>query len=239
MKKLVLSVLLSLVTSLPLMAFSPLVAEIPSDNIFLPFGYDSNDNVEIVVTGTLPNSCYKAPSVKLEKSDDTISVFLMANNYSLNDGLCREIKIPFTKTISLGVMKEGTYRVIINENTPEEFIGILTVSPSNGDQVDSFIYANVDFIRKNFDKDQVELKGTNPVDCFELDRVEVYDNGVDTYAVLPILKQTKETCLPNTKPFSYVVDLPQTLKNFPILIHVRSMNGRSVNTVITGLNSSF
>jgi hypothetical protein len=74
------------------------------------------------------------------------------------------------------------------------------------------------------------LKGYNPSDCFELKEIIIIDNGVDTYSVLPKMKQVKEFCPKKMIPFAYEVEVPQRLEADKVLLHVRVMDGRSVNS---------
>ena len=75
----------------------------------------------------------------------------------------------------------------------------------------------------------VELKGYNPSDCFQFDRVELVSNKEDVYSVLPIMKKVSDFCPMKMVPFSYEVEIPDDLPRKNILLHVRSMDGRSVN----------
>ena len=37
------------------------------EKIFIPSGFDDNDNIEVFVYGQLPNLCFHAPKVKAER----------------------------------------------------------------------------------------------------------------------------------------------------------------------------
>ena len=60
-----------LLFTLPLLALSGIPEEkvIPIEHVYIPSGFDDNDNVEIVITGFLPNLCHKSPSAKVRVAD--------------------------------------------------------------------------------------------------------------------------------------------------------------------------
>ncbi|MBC7540019.1 MAG: hypothetical protein H7281_14445 [Bacteriovorax sp.] len=73
-------------------------------------------------------------------------------------------------------------------------------------------------------------KGYNPSNCFKLKEIVVADNGVDTYLILPKIKQVKTFCPKKIIPFTYEFNVPEKLEVDKVLLHVRIMAGRSVKT---------
>ena len=59
LKYLVLIALISF--SSVLIASTPRETKVPVSHLYVPDGFDSNDNVEMVVSGILPNLCHKSP----------------------------------------------------------------------------------------------------------------------------------------------------------------------------------
>ena len=94
-----------------------------------------------------------------------------------------------------------------------------------------YVYANVDYIETTQGSRIALLKGYNPSDCFEFDRVQFISNERDTYSVLPIMKQVREFCPMKMVPFEILVVVPRTLSVEKLLLHVRVMNGKSVNAI--------
>jgi len=106
----------------------------------------------------------------------------------------------------------------------------MQIAEASSSSIDEAIYANVEEVVKADDGSRkVILKGHNPSDCFELKEIEIKDNGVDVYSVLPKMKQVRAFCPKKMIPFSYEFDVPQNLEADKVLLHVRVMDGRSVN----------
>jgi hypothetical protein len=145
-------------------------------------------------------------------------------------GFCAQVIVPYIEYINIGVLDRGNYQLAVNENTSWEKKSKLAIAEATSNSIDENIYANVEEIAKGEEGTRkVYLKGNNPSDCFELKEVLVKDNGVDTYSILPKLKQIKANCPKVMVPFSYEVEIPQNLEADKVLLHVRVMDGRSVN----------
>ncbi|MBY0415913.1 MAG: hypothetical protein K2Q18_17200 [Bdellovibrionales bacterium] len=204
---------------------------IPVDHIYSPAGFDSNDNTEIIVTGVLPDLCYKAPksTAVLENGKVKVSVKALRKNNGM--AFCTVIRLPYTEVVSIGVLDKGKYDVSVNENTSLAITGKLAVTEASSNSIDDTIYANVEEVtRMDNDKRTVLLKGYSPSDCFELKEIEVRDNGLDTYSILPKLKKVREFCPKKMIPFTYEFEVPEKLNADKVLLHVRVMDGRSINT---------
>lgn len=233
MKKLV--TLIALMMSAGLLA-SPNLTQVPTTHAFAPMGFDTNDNAEVIVTGFLPNLCYKAPQSSVKMAGNSIAVEVKALNYSSENTYCLEMLVPFTEVVDLGVLDKGTYTIDVNPEKSNAMFNkgvstTLKIVEASSDAVDDFIYASVKSI--DMDNDDVVLKGYNPSDCLVLDEVKYVDNGIDTYSVLPMMKKVSEFCPMKPTPFEYRTKLPDTLKVNNILLHVRVMDGKSVNRVIS------
>lgn len=237
--KLVISFIFLILFGANAFASNPIVLEIEGDHVFVPFGYDSNDSIEVVVSGFLPNSCYKIPRVEFVKKDNTFTFRVYATSYAPGNLRCRKIKVPFLETVNLGILGEGDYKILLKKENKASIAFALKVELSEGENTDQYIYANVEVIKRDFGSRKIILSGTNPVDCFELDEIKIFDNGLDTYSILPILKQVKDTCWPKQEPFNYEVMVPEFIERDQILLHVRSMNGNSLNSLFSEFIGSF
>jgi hypothetical protein len=136
-------------------------------------------------------------------------------------------------SVDLGILDKGDYKIRVNPKTMFENKTDLSVSESTSPSVDDFTYASVESVDKIAGTRDIVLKGYNPSDCFVLDRVQYVSNGKDTYSVLPIMKQISNFCPMKLVPFNYQSSFPSDLKSKKILLHVRVMDGRSVNSVWT------
>lgn len=224
-------VCLTLIASVA-MAGTPTEETVPIDHVFAPHGFDSNDNVELIVTGFLPNLCHKAPTTKVNVKGDKIFVEVTSLYYEESNPFCPEMVVPFTKAVSLGILDKGRYDIVVNNKTQWEKKEEIKIAESVSNSIDDFSYAYVTYIEKeNTPFGKVVLKGYNPSDCFELESIDYVHNGKDTYSVLPKMKQVRELCPMKMIPFEYEWEVPRDLDTNKVLLHVRTMEGNSVNTI--------
>jgi hypothetical protein len=219
-------------------AVNSFVADVPVNHLFSPAGFDSNDNTEVIVTGYLPNLCYKAPNSTVSIKDGKISVSVKAIQNQTALGFCADVIVPYIEYINIGVLDKGKYIVAVNEKSQWEKKGNISISEASSSSIDEAVYANVEEIARGEEGSRkIELKGYNPSDCFELKEIVVLDNGVDTYTILPKMKQVKSFCPKKMIPFTYEFNVPEKLEADKVLLHVRVMDGRSVNAFFN--NKSF
>lgn len=219
------------IAALALIPVLSMAAEVPVpvDHVFTPAGFDSNDNVEVVVTGFLPNLCYKAPKSTVSMKDGKIEVSVTANK-TPGLGFCATVIVPFIEYINVGVLDKGKYNISVNENSRWAQRSKIAIAEASSNSSEEVVYANVDeVVRAEDGSRKVLLKGYNPSDCFELKEIVVVDNGVDTYSVLPKMKQVRANCPKKMIPFTYEMEVPEKLEADRVLLHVRVMDGRSVN----------
>lgn len=212
-------------------AGTPELMPAPVEKVFAPAGFDSNDNVEIVVTGHLPNLCHKSPQASATVEGMTVKVEIKALYYSEENPFCPEMVVPFVQKVSLGVMPEGDYRIVVNEKEADSVKTEMSVSAAAAASVDTHHYAYVEYIERDLQSRVVELKGYHLSDCFALDKIESFHNGKDVYSILPIMKKTSGFCPRKLVPFSYRFKVPVDLDRREVLLHVRTLNGNSVNAV--------
>lgn len=205
-------------------------ADVPVDHVFTPAGFDSNDNTQIVVTGYLPSLCYKVPKSSVSFQDGKILVSVKANKNQLGMGFCADVIVPYVEYVNIGILDKGDYQIAVNENSRWEKKSKISIAEASSNSVDDNVYANVsEVVRMSESSRKVQLKGYNPSDCFELKEIAIIDNGIDTYSVLPKMKQIKEFCPKKMIPFVYEFVVPEKLEVDKVLLHVRVMDGRSVN----------
>ena len=216
------------------MPATPIREDILAQNVYTPEGFSTNENAQIIVTGILPNLCHKSPQATKEVSDKTIRINLTSLVYDSSNVFCPEAVLPFDKTIDLGELDEGTYNVIINEGTQNEIQEKLTIDKT--DEVNTnpkLIYANVTDIQiSNSNAADITLKAYNPSDCFEVDEIIINSDQKGTYTVSPILKQKNDFCAYKMTPFDININLPVQDGDENILLHVKTMDGDSINRII-------
>lgn len=220
-----------LLSSAIALASTPVEILIPVEHIYVPKGFDSNDNTEVVVSGYLPNLCHKAPKSVVTVKGSTIDIKIMALKYETSNPFCPEVLVPFVEPVNVGLLNKGLYDIVVNGESIYKKEAKINIDESTSNAVDDHIYANVDYVEKTEGSRTVTLVGYNPSDCFILDEVNSVSNDVDTLAVLPKMKQISDFCPMKMIPFKYEMEVPSTLKMDKILLHVRAMDGKSVNTL--------
>jgi hypothetical protein len=212
-------------------ASTPVEVQVPVENVYTPKGFDSNDRAEVVISGYLPNLCHRSPFSKVRKVGKSIQVELSSLYYEPNNPFCAQMIVPFLETVQVGVLEKGDYEVIVNGGTQDKQRSVLTITEAKQNSVDDYVYAGVEYVDKSAADSTVTLKGYNPSDCYAFDEVVSVSNNKDTYAVLPKMKQVYSFCPMKMIPFSYQYRVPKDLEEKKVLLHVRSMNGKSVNSV--------
>lgn len=226
-------ILVAALMSLNVYAQVPTIVEAPVDHAFVPVGFDNNDNIEVVITGKFPNPCYTRNKVEVKVKDDQIDVTI-SSLHKPNPAmtLCEPLKVPFTEVVTIGNLQAGDYIINVNNKLKEG----LEVATSNSQSVDDHLYASVEYVELGFTgglSGDALLVGKNISSCLELDHVEYVSNGKDTYSVLPIMKKVSDYCPEGNKrieiPLKFDVN---GLKNDKILLFVRSIDGKSIHSII-------
>lgn len=212
-------------------ASTPVETYVPIEHVYSPVGFDSNDRTEVVVEGVLPNLCHKSPVTTSKIVGNTIKITVKALKYDSSNPFCPEIALPFVSAVNVGLLDKGNYDIVVNGKTVFEKKSAIEVAEASSDAVDDFIYANVDHVEKHEGSRVVDLKGYNPSDCLQLDKVEYYDNAKDTYSVLPKMKQVSTFCPMKMVAFTFPTEVPTKLESEKVLLHVRVMEGKSVNAI--------
>lgn len=206
---------------------APSIAPAPVKHLYVPSGYDNNDSIEVVVTGHFPNPCYSRNTVDVRVVDEKVDITITAL-VSSEKLLCPDMVVPFKEVVALGNLQGGTYALRVNEKLQAS----LDVAEAGSNSVDEHIYAAIDEIDQKGQGEYL-LKGWRYSPCVVLDRVEVISNHKDTLSVLPIMKQISDFCPMKMMPVTYPVKLDlRTLRDKEPLIHVRTMDGKSVNTLV-------
>lgn len=213
-------------------AFAPkaavIIEDVPVDQVFAPVSYKSNDNAEVVIKGYLPDLCYKSPMSKVSIVGKRIDISLQAYREIGENVACAEMLSNFLKPVNVGVLDKGNYEVFVNGELQPN----LEIGEFDSDALDDRILANIHKAIPDSDMKIVKLQGYNPSDCYSLDEVEVISNGKDSYSILPKMSKVSDYCPMKMVPFEIEVEVPEDLESEFILLHVRSMYGKSVNALI-------
>lgn len=211
------------------------LVNVEPQTIYAPVGFDNNDDVVAVVDGYLPDTCYRlrAPQVDTDKVNKRILIQPKAVRFP---GICLDMIIPYSTVVHLGVLPVGSYKITTKSEKVTERINIaLSTNPNP----DDYLYAPIDSAQVETSattKPTARLYGRFMNTCLRMQEVRVINSG-KTLEVLPIMKQLAKTeagepCENKEIPFAESVELPK-LATGRYLLHVRSLNGQSVNEVFS------
>lgn len=193
------------------------------EHVFVPKGFDSNDNSEIVVTGWYPNPCFEWSRSIVHKGSHRIDVQLKAWVKRGMDTVCIDMAVPYMESVKLGSLHEGISKLSVDDIVTE-----MVIDSTDSSSIDDFLYGHVRHVRA--DGKALILEIERPSDCIKLDRIESISNGKDTCSVLPIMKKVKDHCPRDPETFEHRFEMPEgCLKAEKILFHVRSLEGKAVN----------
>jgi len=210
------------------------VVPVETSRVFVPSGFDDNDNVEVVLDGYLPSGCYKLlrPEVTIDAATRKVFVTPMARYF---DVPCIEARVPYTYEVQLGALPQGQFDVVTNAGALTEK---LTITEAANAGPDDFLYAPIDSVqvskRHAGSRANVAiLEGRFTNSCMQFKEVKIINSGA-TLEVLPVIELAeRDGCTAMEFPFRKLVDLPEGIAPGRHLLHVRSLNGQAVNLVFS------
>jgi hypothetical protein len=205
---------------------APLTVEVAPQDIFLPVGFDGNDNTQIVVAGEFPNTCYQSGKLIAEVKGNRISLRQEARLHT--SCWCAPIAVPYSQTVDLGILPIGNYTV----QSAGLKAGVLTVARPRSSAPDDFFYAPVEEVVLDAGgaRPTLTLRGTYPSDCMRIREIKVVEKN-NVVVVLPITDLREGTaCAPRPVPFEETVVLERRARK--TLVHIRSLNGQAINKVM-------
>jgi hypothetical protein len=217
----------------------PRLIAAPVERVFVPLGFDNNDNVEVVIHGHFTNTCFKVGPTNAVIDAQAKTVTIQAQAYEYSGVVCAQVQIPFITNVNLGVMKEGEYSVSV-VGLPDLVIDPLTIGVATTANPDDFIYAPVEqaSLQKNAQGlDILKIEGVYPfmfTGCMNIKEVKVSLAPGQVIVVQPIADILEDRfCSPqDSKKFTIerTLDFPITFSEY--LIHVRTLSGSSVNRFV-------
>lgn len=204
--------------------------------VYVPEGFDDNDNLQVVVEGFFPNGCYKVAPASVAVKNGTFKIQANAYRYY---GFCIQAIVPFQQVVDLGIHAAQIYNI---HAVGQGDLKKLNVKASSNPGPDDFIYAPVNQIYvsrmpENPAKRRILLSGEFTLSCLKLVRVDISVNN-NVIIVLPIAEvDTSQKCENGDFPFEVSKELPD-VEDGRYLVHVRTLNGNSKNKVIILGNSS-
>ncbi len=216
----------------------PIEVTSPVHKVFVPLGFDDNDNAEVILHGDFPNSCYKLGPATASVDVESRRVTIEAKSWFYGGTTCAQVVIPFIQPIKLGLVPAGQYEIVVT-NRPETEKLPLTVTPSTTRSADDFLYAPVDQVDLAKDASgqyQVTLEGTYPytfVGCMKIIEVRAFTTPGEVVVVQPISQMfTDEAdCVDQaaSKHFKVMQPVNGVIDAAEYVAHVRALSGQSVN----------
>ena len=206
------------------------------NHVFVPVGFDDNDDVTAVIDGFLPSGCHKFAGIAAQ-FDQARGEIRLEPQVKFENRPCIEARVPFSTVAHLGELDQGDYTVTVPSGGPssDDLVRDLEVLAAPDSRKDSHDYAPIEevtFHRKSADR-QVTLEGRMTSTCLEWDRVDLNVTG-NTIQILPIVKTTNYVdCGDTLVEFEKTVNLPPRLGKGRYLLHVRSLSGQAINKVIS------
>mgnify|MGYP003683147267 CR=1 FL=1 len=217
-------------------AEGPVRVDAPISKIFIPNGFDDNDNTEVVIHGKLPSTCYHMGDSKASVDEENQMINLDADVLFYQNSFCIQSITPYIQEVNTGLLKKGTYTVSYNNDPSVE--EKLEVKERTTESPDDFLYAPVKnaFIDVNFDsgKQVLKLQGTFPhmfIGCMVLKDVRVNSNPSDVLVVQPIAEIVDGPICDEQaadRSFKFTKGLKKPFYGEGLL-HVRTLEGKSLN----------
>lgn len=239
--------LLATCTAVASFAMAPQRVQLKVESIFsIEHGFDTNDTLELALWGYLPNSCYQVEKGYAEVDEANKKIYVRMMGYKREDQLsCLQIVTPYQEIIKVGLLKAGRYEVTVANNA--NLTKSMTVAEARTEDGDNHLYAPVDTValesisnnNKSAHNNQLKLEGTYPymlTGCMRVTEVETYVSQENILVVQPKASVFEDQdCDPNDidqyNRFEVVKDITAP-KIEKLLIHVRTLNGQSLNKFI-------
>jgi len=208
----------------------PTKVSISFNKIYVPDDFDSNDNVQVIGEGWYANSCFREAETEVKIDHKSKVIYLDPKAYKY-DGMCLMLILPFDRVLNLGMLKVGTYTVF--QNNSKSILGQVRIREAKTSQPDDHMYAPISqaFFDSKDGANTATLSGTFPLRCLKLKEVQSHIQK-DVIVVLPIAEVERSIpCDQGRYPFEASSDLGP-ISSGHYLFHVRSMNGRSINSVV-------
>ncbi|OQW49204.1 MAG: hypothetical protein A4S09_03815 [Proteobacteria bacterium SG_bin7] len=215
------------------------------EKVFVPpTGFDSNDNVLVMLDGTLANQCQQVSDtdVRFDSENKVFYVRQMARVRSTKEchrsPLPRHLGLPgyFSKEISFGVLSPGEYRVEFRGSSGWSSRSFV-VSETQTESTDDEIYAPVSnfFVPEMMDETesvQIVLTGVIGSRCLDWKSVEI-ERFNDIIVVKPKMQiVSTKFCSITPWPLEKIISLGK-LKAGRYMVHVRSMNGQGLSRMFS------
>ena len=218
--------------------------------VYVPFGFDNNDNVQIVIEGSFLNSCHKSTK-PLYKIDAVKKEITIQNRVIVLKGVpCLQLVVPYNRVIELGILKKaGNYKIFFKEaqlsalstsftRDPKSIrtqMATLNIAHATTNNQDDFLYAPFNSVMFSSESRSLRLRGMFQDGCMKIKRVKVIQAKPDhnVINVLPIMELKESGCGEADVPEEVFFDvhIKNNFKKGRYLFHVRTLSGQSLNEI--------
>ena len=230
------TVMVSLFIALGATASEPTLPKVVDSGFgvgYIPDGFDSNDNVQIVGEGMFRSTCYKPSAVQVTIDEELKQIKVKPKAYYY-EGFCLQMLVPFNQVIDLGLLKNGKYTVIQEENFEEPgTLGSLKVKAATHSTPDDFLYAPVSqaYLDRSGAKARIKISGEFTNSCMRL-----VDTAISVQSKVLVVQPISELeeradCRGGKFPFEKTQEV-EGVPSGRYLLHVRSLNGSAINTLV-------
>jgi len=210
------------------------LAPVPATSLFVARGFDDNDEVVATLDGYLPSACYQLADAQVTADLARHRIYVQQMAY-VSTGFCAQVISPYFNTVRLGRIPAGNYTLMTRDGKLNK---TLVVTRAPVPTKDDYLYAPVDsaFAAPYQGSYVAVLTGRFTNTCLRMRAIPVTVTG-DTVQVMPIMELRKQDdagrpCKKAEIPFHVSQKFP-ALSPGRYLLHVRSLNGRSLNSVFS------
>lgn len=227
---LALSALILTIIVAPRVYADPLKVPAYFQAMYVPGGYDSNDLIQIVGEGKFANSCYRQAETNVRVDEVKHKIFLGPVAY-FYPGICLMVILPYQKTVDVGILKPGKWEIV--QETDKKTVGEINVATAKSESADDYLYAPISqaFYYELATLGRVTLTGEFSNSCLRIKEVKVTQEP-DVIVMQPIaVMEQRSNCQDGKFPFTQVTRIDNVTPG-RYLLHVRSLNGNSINSLI-------
>ena len=200
--------------------------------VYIPLGFDDNDNVELVAEGTFTGPCDEAGAAHASV-DSTSKTIALLGDVQRKSSDCGQDSRGFQKTLEIGHLDEGSYDIKQSGHS----LGVLRVIHTENQAQDSSSFIPISSISLQELRTGasslhwvLRMKGEFPSNCVDYGSTKIEVQS-DVIVILPLGRLWEFGCVDRPVPFEISYALPDGISPGRYLLHVRSAGGKSFNQI--------
>jgi hypothetical protein len=207
--------------------------KIQFERAFIPQGFETRDETQVVMAGTLPDTCYKPTRVEtqVDKAAKVITITQWAAAASTN---CLPMIVPFYSVVKLGRLEAGEYE--LRDEPSQANLGSLEVLPSKdpggGSDYLNFAPLSDAYVETDPVTGRLELvlEGSWLDRCSRFKEIQVVYQS-DVIVVKPIIESESGSrkCGSKRSRAGFTERVALKAMSLPYLLHVRLRGGEAIN----------